>query len=112
MHAAEIDRISSYGLFHNDGAMGRKQKKSTVSAGLCVEECHAKVISSFDNGIIKNYSIAQISGRARSRRPDQCCTVRDCTDPATSQLSASAPAGPQFAAGSVTVWAGRRGVLL
>ena len=94
--------------------MGRKQKKSMVRAGICVEECHAKVISSFDIGIIKNYSIAQILmvESARSRRPDQCCTVRDCTDPATSQLSASAPAGPQFAAGSVTVWAAGRGVLL
>ena len=78
-NAAEMDRISSHGLFLHIGdmAMWRRQKKSMVCAGLCVDDCHAKVIFSFDFGIIKNYSAAQIFmvESARSRRPDQCCTV-------------------------------------
>ena len=72
-HAAEMSRISSHGLPLNVGAMGRKQNKSMARDGIFVEECHAKAISSFDFGIIKNYSIAQILmvESARSRRPDQ-----------------------------------------
>ena len=92
--------------------MGRSQKQSMVCAGLfdvcfyvLVGECHTKVISLLDFGIIKTYSTTKIwiVESARSRRSDQCCTARDCTDPTVSQLSASAPAGPQFAAGSVSV---------